>query len=94
MTIEGLLIAGAIFGLALGLMIAQPKVGCTGLLIVPVAMIGYLALWQSLHPENIRSTSALDFLFGPLWPSLGAIVGYPVGCYLRVLVARRKRKDS
>jgi len=91
MTIIGLLIGGALFGILTGLLIPQLKVGCTALLIVPVAMIGYLALWQSLHPANIRSTSALDFLFGPLWPSLGALAGFPVGGLVRLVVNRSKR---
>lgn len=94
MTIEGLIIGGAFVGVAIGLMIPQPKVGCIALLVVPVAMFSYIALWQSMHPENIRSTSALDFMFGPLWPSLGGIAGYLVGSLLRRLFAHMKRNGS
>ncbi len=94
MTIEAMLIFGAVVGLLIGLFSPSGRVGCTVLWIVPVAMIAYIAFWQWQHPENLPSTSALDFLFGPLWPSLGASVGYAVGGGLRSLIRRLKRTGS
>jgi len=39
--------------------------------------------WQGEHPEDLRSTSGLDFVFAPLWPSLGAVMGYFAGMWFR-----------
>lgn len=90
-TIMGLVVGGAVFGLLCGAFISPRKIGCTALLMVPVAMVGYVALWQSIHPENLRSTSALDYMFGPLWPSLGALVGFALGSALRRIIKHDKR---
>lgn len=89
LTIEGSLGIGAAFGLLAGMLLPRPKVGCVDLLAVPIAMIAFVSWWQGQHPENLRSTSALDFMFGPLWPSLGAIGGYYIGIWLRNRFARR-----
>ena len=94
MTIEAMLIAGAVVGLLIGLFSPNGRVGCTILWVVPIGMIAYIAFWQWQHPENLRSTSALDFMFGPLWPSLGASAGYVVGGGLRFLVRRLKGTGS
>ena len=83
LTIEGSFAIGLAAGLLVGLAVQRPKLGCLVLLAVPVAMIFYISWWQGEHPENLRSTSALDFMFGPLWPSLGAIAGYYAGRWLR-----------
>ncbi len=84
----GSFIIGLVVGLFICIFLPRPKVGCLALLAVPLAMIVYIGLWQALHPENIRSTSALDFVFGPLWPSLGAIAGYLIGKVLGLLFCR------
>ena len=78
-TIEGLLTVGFVFGMLVGVLAPTHKLGCFVLLTVPIAMIAYIAWWQGQHPEALRSTSGLDFLFGPLWPSLGAIAGLFAG---------------
>ena len=80
---------GAAIGLIVGMVLHRPKIGCAALLIVPVAMIFFVSWWQGQHPENLRSTSGLDFIFGPLWPSLGAIGGYFIGRWLRTLFDNR-----
>ncbi|MEG8039584.1 hypothetical protein QP166_09595 [Sphingomonas sp. LR60] len=90
MTIEAMLISGAVIGLLIGLLSPSGRVGCIILWIVPIGMIAYIAFWQWQHPENLRSTSALDYMFGPLWPSLGAGAGYVAGGGLRFLVHRLK----
>lgn len=89
MTIEMLLLYGALAGLFAGFTIPNPKVGCVILLAVPITMIIYISKWQTTHPENIRSTSALDFLFGPLWPSIGAVGGFIAGMVLRSALTKR-----
>lgn len=89
LTITQLLVCGFVVGLLIGIVLPHPKVGCVGLLAVPIAMFAYIWWWQGEHPENLRSTSALDFVFGPLWPSLGAIAGYILGMWLRSLFDKR-----
>ena len=81
--IEALLMIGLVVGFFVGLAIPSHKMGCLALLPVPIVMIGYISRWQSQHPDNLRSTSGLDFLFGPLWPSAGAIAGFYLGRVVR-----------
>lgn len=83
MTISVLLLCGVTAGLIVGSALKSHKFGCIFLLAVPVAMIIYISQWQAAHPENLRSTSALDFLFGPLWPSAGAICGFYLARWIR-----------
>ena len=88
LTIEGCLAVGFVAGLAVGSLVAKQKRGCLILFAVPVAMVIFVGWWQGQHPENLRSTSGLDFIFGPLWPSLGAIGGFYAGRGLRALIRR------
>jgi uncharacterized membrane protein YfcA len=94
MTINMLLLYGAIAGLVLGSLIPRQRIGCIALLVVPIAMVVYVSRWQAAHPENIRSTSGLDFIFLPLWPSLGALAGFYVARTLRAWLVRRRGDDS
>ena len=89
-TIEGLLAVGFVAGLLVGITVTRQKIGCIILLIVPVLMIFYIGWWQSQHPASIRSTSALDYIFGPLWPSVGAVCGYYTGLWLRFRFNKRR----
>jgi hypothetical protein len=89
LSIEGSFAIGGVVGLLVGVLLPRPKLGCMVLLIVPVAMIFFVSWWQGQHPENLRSTSGLDFVFGPLWPSVGATAGYFVGMWLRSLFDKR-----
>jgi hypothetical protein len=82
-SIEGSLAVGLAVGLLVGFAFRSRKLGCIILLAVPVAMLFYVGRWQGQHPENLRSTSALDFMFGPLWPSLGALAGFYAGQWVR-----------
>jgi hypothetical protein len=84
LTVEGPFAIGFAAGLVVGILISRPKLACVVLLVVPVAMIFFISWWQGEHPENLRSTSALDFIFGPLWPSAGAIAGYYAGRWHRL----------
>jgi hypothetical protein len=87
-TFEGLLAFGFLAGLLVGLSVTRHGLGCFLLLAVPVAMIAYVTWWQGRHPENLRSTSALDYLFVPLWPSLAALAGFYAGRGLRTLLQK------
>ena len=89
LTIEGSLAIGGAIGLLVGFALPRPKIGCIALLIVPVAMICFISWWQGQYPENVRSTSGLDFVFGPIWPSLGALGGYFIGVWLRTRFGER-----
>jgi hypothetical protein len=89
-TIEFLLMAGAVAGLFIGLAVARPAQGCAALLAVPLAMFAYVWWWQSQNPDKLRSISGLDFLFGPLWPSLGAVGGFFVGMLIRSLLQKSR----
>ena len=81
--IEALLIIGLVGGFVAGLLFPKHRAGCLALLPIPIIMIVYISRWQSQHPENLRSTSGLDFVFGPLWPTAGAIAGFYLGRYVR-----------
>lgn len=94
MTIEAMLISGAIAGLVIGMMAPQERLGCLMLLAVPIAGFAYVWVWQAQHPENLRSTSALGFFFGPLWPSIGAICGYTTGRIGRSLMRPHQRSNE
>lgn len=83
MTIQMLLVCGFVAGVLVGVSVTKPRLGCTILLAVPVAMICYVAWWQGENPDKLRSTSSLDFMFGALWPSLAALGGYYAGQTLR-----------
>jgi len=88
MTIELLLGAGFVAGLLLGVVFREPAYGCAFLITIPVAMFGYIWWWQSQNPDKLRSTSSLEFLFGPLWPSLGAVGGFIAAMLLRSLLRK------
>jgi len=94
MTINMLLLCGAIAGAIIGIVIPRHRVGCLALLLVPIAMVVYVSRWQAAHPENIRSTSGLDFLFMPLWPSLGAVAGFYIVMAFRAWLAERRGNDK
>ncbi len=85
MVIENATLLGLAFGFVVGIVITKPKLGCAALLLVPIAMIAYISAWQQQNPELIRSTSGLDFLFVPFWPSVGALCGFTAGLVLRTL---------
>ena len=83
MSNELLVFCGFVAGLLVGITVGRPALGCLIMLAIPAAMIACIAWWQSQNPDLLRSTSALDFVFGPLWPSLGGICGFIIGQLLR-----------
>lgn len=91
MTIQGLLFVGAIIGFVAALLFARPWPGCASLWIIPLTMIVVVIFDHHIHPETVRSTSALDFMFAPAWPSLGAMAGYIAGRLTRLFIAKARR---
>ena len=79
MTIEMLLFWGFVAGLLVGAALGEARLGRLVLAAVPVAAIIWVAWWQSENPDKLRSTSGLDYVFGALWPSLGAAAGLFAG---------------
>lgn len=89
MITEILLIAGGVTGFLFGLLALNRQAGGILLALVATGMIADVAVWQAMNPESLRSTSALDFIFVPLWPSLGAFGGWAVGAFVRALLRDR-----
>ncbi|MBX7526940.1 hypothetical protein [Qipengyuania vesicularis] len=83
LSIMSLVVLGGVFGSIVGALAPSKRIGCSLLLAVPVGMVIYVSIWQSQNPEALRSTSPLEFFFGPLWPSLGAVVGWQFGKSVR-----------
>jgi len=90
MTIETLILYGAIAGLIAGLFIRGNGLGCLALIAVPAAIIAFVAIWHTAHPEVLESTSGLDYVFLPLWPTLGALGGFIVAKVVRGVMKRKR----
>jgi len=78
-----LMFCALVAGFVAGFVLRQRKLGCLLLLPLPIAMLIYVSMWQAEHPESLRSTSALDFIFIPLWPSLAAVLGFEIARAIR-----------
>ncbi len=89
MTIELLLIAGMFAGL-LASLLPSGKIGCGVLLLVPVAMIGFVYFELADPARRPDAQDALAYVFGPLWPSIGAIAGFALGRWVRRIMAPRR----
>jgi len=89
LTIEGSVAIGFAIGLLIGSVAREQKLGCFLLFAVPAAMIAHISWWQGEHPENLNSTSGLDFMFGPSWPSLGALAGFYLVRAVRSYLSQR-----
>lgn len=76
---------GFVVGAGLGLLLASSRFGCLSLLSVPVGVWAYVSWWQSQHPELLRSTSGLDYLFAQFPPLIGALAGYGLVAVIRHL---------
>lgn len=83
MEIAFVVLFGLAAGLLVGILVARTGLGCLILCAIPVAMIVYVSWWQGQNPDSLNSTSALAFVFEPLWPSLGALAGFLAGKALR-----------
>lgn len=76
MSFLALISAGALAGAMLAFIFGTRPVGCASLLIVPVLAVLFVGWWQDQHPELLRSTSGLDYLFIPPIPTIGALATY------------------
>ncbi|KWV95232.1 hypothetical protein [Erythrobacter sp. AP23] len=75
--------AGALGGAALALIFGTRRVGCASLIVVPISAVLFVSWWQNQHPELLRSTSGLDYLFVPPIPTIGALVAYGAIFFVR-----------
>lgn len=80
MTITAWILLGALAGGAIG---HFSRRGLVALLTIPVGMIAVVLIYHAVYAGELRSTSALDFVFGPLWPTLGAVPGFHAARALR-----------
>jgi hypothetical protein len=83
--------SGAIAGIAFGLIFGTRPVGWLSLLLVPIAAIFYINWWQAQHSENLRSTSALDYIFITPIPLASALVVYGAIFFTRMWLETRQR---
>jgi len=77
-SIEAFILAGFIAGLVVGWLAPTSKLGCLVLLGIPFLALGYVSWWLAENPEIKReqATWAAVYFFGPLWPSVGALLGF------------------
>jgi len=92
-TIETAVIAGGIAGLVIGLF-APARGGWAALCLIPVAMLAYTFVSLSDPSRKPDALDPLHYLFNPLWPSLGALMGFGLGKWLRLSFTRKGRKGS
>ncbi len=84
-----LMLIGFAAGGLLGLLLRSKKIGCASLTVIPLAGFAYVSWWQSQNVESLRSTSGLDYMFGPPLPlTIGGLAGY--GLVALVKAARQR----
>ena len=83
LTIEGSFTLEAVVGLLLGILLPRPKTRCLAWPAVPLAAVFSFVGSKSEHPDKLRFTSALNFMFEPIWSSLGDVAGNSTGTWLR-----------
>ena len=87
--VSALLILGGAAGLTLGTLFGLKRGGSLSLLLVPITTIVYISRWQANNPDLLRSTSGLDYLFGPLPPTSAALLTYGAVCLVKDHLANR-----
>lgn len=79
-----LFVIGFLAGIIIGVLLGSKRfVGCLPLSFVPIATIAYVHWWLDQDTERLTSTSGLLFLFAPIPPSAGALVGYGIVWVIR-----------
>ena len=72
-----LFVIGLLVGVVLGVLLGSKNfIGCVPLALVPVATLAYVDWWLGRDPEGPTSMSGLLYLFVPIYPTAGALVGY------------------
>ena len=77
MSFATLLAAGFVVGVVISLIVRMRWAGCLASLIVPVGAALFVS-WSHSVSTDLRSTSGLDYLFVPVPP----IMGWLLGCAL------------
>jgi hypothetical protein len=78
-----LILIGLIAGGGLGLLLSSKRYGCWSLTLIPLSFVAYVNWWQDQHPELLRSTSGLEYLFGQFPPLIGGLAGYGLVAFTR-----------
>ena len=91
--IETAMLIGSIVGALAGL-IPRSKTGCAALLIIPLVMWVYTVIELNNPSRTPDAQDSLYFVFNPLWPSLGALIGFGLVRLIRGLVLRKDSNDS
>lgn len=78
-----LLLIAFIMGGCLGLGLRKWRFGCVSLLLIPIGACVYVGWWQSQHPELLRSTSGLEYLFVQFPVLIGGLAGYGLVAFIR-----------
>lgn len=76
-SIGQLFVIGLLVGVVVSVLLGSKKfIGCISLALIPVATFVYVDWWLGEDPERLTSTSGLLYLFVPIPPLAGALVGY------------------
>lgn len=90
MSITVLIGIGAAAGAGFALIFGTRPVGWLSLMLVPLCTIFWVYYWQNTHPENLRSTSALDYVFITPVPLVGALMAYGMIFFIRLWLETRR----
>ncbi|OYX62706.1 MAG: hypothetical protein B7Y88_13975 [Sphingomonadales bacterium 32-64-17] len=90
--IETALLVGGLLGAVAGL-VPRVKVGCATLLTIPLAMLIYTVIQLNDASRRPDALDALLYVFNPLWPSLGALLGFGLVLFLYGVAFRKKSND-
>jgi hypothetical protein len=78
MEIGGWIGAGVPIGI-LASLFPNRKTGCAVLWVVPIAMLVYVYIGLADLSRGPDALDALVYIFGPLYPSIGALAGFIAG---------------
>ena len=78
-----LMLVAFIVGVTLALALSSKRFGCLSLTLVPLGGFAYVSWWQGKHPELLRSTSGLEYLFVQFPVLTGGLAGYALVAFIR-----------
>ena len=88
--IEAALLIGGLVGAVTGL-VPRAKIGCAALVIIPLVMLVCTFTQQNDASRRPDALDPLFYVFNPLWPSLGALIGFGLVRLLRAMVLPKAR---